>query len=89
MTDFVIENLRLKELLLVVEKNKPFYLEFQNFSKAEGYPDIISFVSETDEKKFLRITTKYFATPFDNPIYDGIEGSPFSEPQTRRLLTFP
>ena len=31
MSDLVIENIRLKELMLVVNKNKPFFDEFKTF----------------------------------------------------------
>ncbi len=72
MTDLVIENLRLKELILVVNKNKPFFDEFVEFIKQHGYPNVLAFVSESNEEKIEFVLTDYFDRDFENCLYDGI-----------------
>lgn len=72
MNDLVIENLRLKELILVVNKNKPFFDEFVRFIKAHGYTDVQQFVSETDDARMAGVLNSYFSTPFTTSLYDGI-----------------
>lgn len=72
MTDLVIENLRLKELILVVNKNKPFFDEFVEFVKKHGYANVLQFVSETDQTRMDKVLTAYFDTDYKNCLYDGI-----------------
>lgn len=82
MTELIVENLRLKELILVVNKNKPFFDEFLGFLKGKGYNDIHAFVSETDENKFIEIVNSYFETPFTNTLFDGI-ARPYNESKSK------
>ena len=72
MTGLVVENLRLKELVLVVNKNKPFFDEFVCFIGRYGYADIHAFVSEDDEQKAGNVLSEYFREDFDNSLFDGI-----------------
>lgn len=82
MTNLVVENLRLKELILVVNKNKPFFDEFSGFLNGKGYPDIQAFVSESDEKKVIEVVNSYFDTPFKNTLFDGI-ARPYNESKSK------
>lgn len=82
MTDLVLENLRLKELILVVNKNKPFFDEFIGFLNGKGYDDIHSFVSEADESKVKEIVNAYFEAPFTNTLFDGI-ARPYNESKSK------
>ncbi|MEJ1369942.1 MAG: hypothetical protein RPU35_17390 [Candidatus Sedimenticola sp. (ex Thyasira tokunagai)] len=82
MTELVVENLRLKELILVVNKNKPFFDEFVGFLNSNGYSDIHSFVSETDEEIITNLVNLYFDTPFDNTLFDGI-ARPYNESKSK------
>lgn len=82
MTDLVIENLRLKELILVVNKNKPFFDEFVSFLNNHGYRDIHSFVSEINESKVISVVNSYFDTPFTNLLFDGI-ARPYNESKSK------
>ena len=82
MTDLVVENLRLKELILVVSKNRAFYNEFLTFISRYGYADICSFVSEADEEKFERIVAYYFDTDFENNLFDGI-ARPYNQSKSK------
>ena len=82
MTKLVVENIRLKELLLVVNKNKPFFDEFVKFLSDNGYNNIYHFVSEQDEHKIKRILNLYFDTPFTNTLFDGI-ARPYNESKSK------
>lgn len=72
MSDLVIENLRLKELILVVNKNRPFFEEFVEFVKRHGYENVLAFVSESEEAKMEAVLNDYFSNEFKNCLYDGI-----------------
>jgi hypothetical protein len=72
MPDIVIDNIRLKELLLVVQKNKAFFDEFLGFLASHGYQDIHAFIHEPDEHKRAELLGAYFDTPFTACLYDGI-----------------
>ena len=72
LSDLVIENLRLKELILVVNKNRPFFDEFVEFVKHHGYENVLAFISESNEQKMEVVLNDYFANKFDNCLYDGI-----------------
>jgi hypothetical protein len=76
--DLLIENIRLSELVLVVNQNQPFFLEFEAFLKARGYETIHSFILETSSKKAEEILTAYFQAPFTNQMFDGI-GRPLTK----------
>ncbi|QQZ28354.1 hypothetical protein HMY34_06070 [Thiothrix subterranea] len=72
MTELVVENLRLKELILVVNKNKPFFDEFVAFVKRHKYENVLAFVSESNEIKMNEVLNDYFSNEFKNCLYDGI-----------------
>lgn len=72
MTELVVENLRLKELILVVNKNKPFFDEFVEFLKRHKYENVLAFVSESNERKMNEVLNDYFSNEFRNCLYDGI-----------------
>lgn len=72
LSEFVLENLRLKELVIVVEKNKPFYDEVVYFLNKNGYKRIFDFINEKDESKLSAILYKYFNNQFATCLYDGI-----------------
>src|SRR5690606_16936790 len=78
----VVENLRLKELILVVNKNKPFFDEFSGFIQGSGYDDIHAFISETDEEKLTKVVDSYFDAPFKNTLFDGI-ARPYSDSKSK------
>jgi hypothetical protein len=82
LTELVVENLRLKELILVVNKNKPFYDEFLIFIAKHGYSDIHDFVSETDENKVEKVVTEYFNKDFENCLFDGI-ARPYNQSKSK------
>ena len=44
ISEFIVDNLRLQELAIIVDKNKPFYDAFLTFLKTFGYADVAAFV---------------------------------------------
>lgn len=72
MPELVIENVRLKELILVVNKNKPFFDEFVEFIRNHNYENILNFVSELDEERMSQVLSDYFSHDFKSCLYDGI-----------------
>ncbi|VAK42459.1 hypothetical protein [Enterobacter hormaechei] len=72
MNGLVVENIRLKELMLVVNKNKPFFEEFKEFISFHGYPSIYHFINDPEEIRIKNVILIYFNTNFRNCLYDGI-----------------
>jgi len=48
---FIVENLRLKELAIVAEQNKPAFDYFVEFIIAAGYSSLQAFVLDDDSEK--------------------------------------
>lgn len=71
---FVIENLRLKELAIVAEQNRPAFEYFVQFVQAAGYPSLQAFVLEGDEAKAGTVILSFLRTPLPKGVvlYDGI-----------------
>jgi hypothetical protein len=47
--NFVLHNLRLKELMAIVQENKRFYEDFVVFLRDEGYSSVLNFVQEQSD----------------------------------------
>lgn len=73
---FVLENLRLKDLVAIVRQNQGFYTEFLAFLKAEGYADVHQFVNESNDKRALQVLAEYLASTTKAELYDGL-GRPY------------
>jgi hypothetical protein len=73
---FVLENLRLKDLVAIVRQNQGFYTEFMAFLKAEGYADAHQFVKESNDKRALEVLDRYLALSSKAELYDGL-GRPY------------
>jgi hypothetical protein len=56
---FVIENLRLKELAIVAEQNRPAFEYFVQFVQAAGYPSLQAFVLEGDVAKAGTVSSDF------------------------------
>lgn len=78
MSELVVENLRLKELLVVVKLNKPFFEEFIVFIKSQGYKSIRALIAESSEEQLNKVLSAYFSCDFKNTLFDGI-GRPYSD----------
>jgi len=78
LSELVLENLRLKELLIVVKLNKPFFEEFITFIKSHGYKNIRAFIAESSEEQLNKVLNAYFLCDFKNTLFDGI-GRPYPD----------
>ncbi|QQE66785.1 hypothetical protein GFS31_34880 [Leptolyngbya sp. BL0902] len=81
------ENIRLKDLVIVANLNKPFFDDFINFLRAEGYAELYDFVVENDSSRAKATIKKYLdrRIPSDLKLYDGI-ARPYSEDKAKWLL---
>jgi hypothetical protein len=70
--DFVIRNLRLKELVAIVRENKRFYEDFVVFLKGEGYTSVLDFIQEKSDERAAETITRYLARTSTAKLYDGL-----------------
>ena len=70
--DFVLYNLRLKELVAIVRENKRFYEDFVAFLKEEGYDSVLNFIQEPSDERAAETIAKYLARPGEVKLYDGL-----------------
>lgn len=85
LSEFVLENLRLKELVLVNNKNKLIFEEFVAFLNSYGYENIYEFVNEKEEKRVFDVIHAYFHHGFSNRLFDGI-ARPYTETKSKWYL---
>jgi hypothetical protein len=48
---FIIENLRLQELVAIVRQNQKFYEDFCVYLKQHGYQEVHDFINEPSDAK--------------------------------------
>ncbi len=77
ISQFVVDNLRLQELAVIVEKNKPFYDAFSNFLQYHGYADVAAFIHDDDSAKARSVIESYLANPAGATLHDGL-GRPYT-----------
>jgi hypothetical protein len=70
--DFVLHNLRLQELVAIVQENRGFYEDFVAFLKQEGYSSVHNFVEEQSDKKATDTIGKYLNRHSQVKLYDGL-----------------
>jgi hypothetical protein len=70
--DYVIHNLRLKELVAIVQENKRFYEEFVGFLQDAGYDSVLAFIQEPSNEKAAATITRYLQRPSEASLYDGL-----------------
>lgn len=75
---FVLENLRLRDLVAIVRQNQAFYDEFVRFLSAHGYPDVHAFVQEKKDSEAVRVLEAYLTSQSAAKLYDGL-GRPYSD----------
>ena len=80
--NLVIENIRMKELVIVVNQNQGFFDEFLLFLKKRGYASVHKFIIEPSADVAASILKDYFATPFDSTMLDGI-GRPYEDKKAK------
>lgn len=71
---FVVENLRLKELAIVAEQNRPAFDDFLSFLGEMGYSSLHAFVTDDDETRAGKAILQYLIRPMPEGValYDGI-----------------
>ncbi len=70
--DFVLYNLRLKELVAIVKENRMFFDEFVGFLHTHGYSSILEFIQEGSDEKAIATIAAYLASPTKANLYDGL-----------------
>ena len=75
--DFVIDNLRLAELVAIVRQNEAFFDAFVEFLAERGYPDVHAFVNEPDDSRAIAVIESYFSHTNTEQLFDGI-GRPYA-----------
>lgn len=80
--EFVIENLRLKDLVAIVRQNQKFHDEFVSFLKKAKYPDVHAFIGESDDGKANAILEEYLQQESSQKLYDGI-GRPYADSKAK------
>jgi hypothetical protein len=71
---FVVENLRLAELVAVAQSNRPMFDDLLSFLKSEGYSSLVAFVQEADDEVAYRVIHNYLVRPLptDLHLFDGV-----------------
>ena len=80
--DFVIENIRLRELVAVVGENRIFFEDFVGFLEGEGFPSLQDFVNSDDDEKALSTISRYLSRRSDARLFDGL-GKPYHNSKAR------
>lgn len=75
---FVLENLRLRDLVAIVRQNQAFHDEFVRFLATHGYRDVHTFVREANDAMAVRVLETYLATQSTAQLFDGL-GRPYSD----------
>ncbi len=69
---YVLENLRLQELVVIVNENRAFYEDFVEFLGDQGYSSILEFVQETSDSRAASTIEKYLQRESSEVLYDGL-----------------
>lgn len=70
--DFILHNLRLAELVAIVQENKAFYEDFVHFLQTEGYNSILDFIQEPVDEKAAATLQRYLERKSEVKLYDGV-----------------
>ena len=70
--DFVLHNLRLRELVAIVQENRRFYEDFVGFLGQEGYASVLEFIQEPSDERATQTINRYLDRPNDVKLYDGL-----------------
>ena len=80
--DFVLANLRLADLVAIVNLNKAFYEDFVLYLRERGYETTREFVNETSDEKARRVITGFLDRTSEVELLNGL-GNPYSNSQAR------
>lgn len=72
MTNYIIDNIRLSELMIITQQNKPFFDEFVQFLNDQSYTSIYQFIQESSKVKIQTVLRSYFSRQFSAFLYDGV-----------------
>jgi len=70
--DFVLHNLRLQELVAVVQQNRLFFDDFVIFLREQGYDSLSAFIHESSDEKAAAAISEYLSRPSEAKLYDGL-----------------
>ena len=70
--DFILHNLRLRELVAIVQENRRFYQDFVTFLAGEGYSSVLEFIQERSDDKAADTINRYLNRRADVKLYDGL-----------------
>ena len=70
--DFVLQNLRLRELVAIVHENRRFYDDFVGFLEEEGYNTILDFIQDDSDERAASFINRYLTRPSEVHLYDGL-----------------
>jgi len=79
---FIVENLRLGELVAIVRQNQKFYQDFCMFLRERGYSNLHSFIKEPEDGKAAKVLGEYMARQSDVQLLDGL-GRPYRDSVAR------
>ena len=85
MSNYIIDNIRLSELMIITLQNKPFFDEFVGFLTSQGYQSIYNFIQEPSPIKIEHTLQAYFSRTFISSLYDGI-GNAYKEDKAKWLF---
>lgn len=69
---FVIENLRLQELVAIVRQNQRFYDDFCVYLKERGYSEVHDFIREPSDSKATKVIKDYLVRQSAAQLLDGL-----------------
>jgi hypothetical protein len=69
---FLVENLRLQELVAVVRQNQRFYEDFCAYLRQHGYRDVHDFINEQADEKATKTLRDYLAKQSEVRLLDGL-----------------
>lgn len=69
---FIIENLRLQDLVAIVRQNQKFYEDFCVYLKQHGYQDVHDFINEPSGAKATKVIKDYLARQSEVQLFDGL-----------------
>jgi len=79
---YVVENLRLRELVAIVKQNQKFYEDFCLFLEERGYSNLHAFINERSDEKAAKVLGDYLARQSSVQLLDGL-GRPYKDSVAR------
>ena len=70
--DLILHNLRLRELVAVVQENQRFYQDFVEYLKQEGYDSVLDFIQEPSDERAAGTIGRYLNRSSEVRLYDGL-----------------